>query len=80
MQFIQYRNLLQHQLHLKKNNMNTQTQIPCPICKTPIPFNIDSLIKGEKFICSHCGAAIGLSSNSREQVSDAMKKLEEMRK
>lgn len=60
--------------------MDAQTQISCPICKTPIPFNIDSLIKGEKFICSHCGTVIGLSGNNLERVSEAMKKMGNMKK
>ena len=46
--------------------------IPCPVCKTPIPFEIEKLLNGMKFICPNCHAAIGLGDNSRSQVSEAM--------
>ena len=37
--------------------------IPCPVCKTPIPFEIEKLLNGMKFICPNCHAAIGLGDN-----------------
>ena len=54
--------------------------IPCPVCKTPIPFGIEKLLNGMKFICPNCHAAIGLGDNSRSQVSEAMNKLEQLKK
>lgn len=57
-----------------------QTQsIPCPICKTAIPFEITRLLQGERFVCPKCNAAISLTNESRPQVQEAMDKLNRLR-
>lgn len=57
----------------------SQQSIPCPVCRTPIMFDVNLLISGEKFCCTNCGAAISLSSSSVDTVSNAMKKLGKLR-
>jgi transcription elongation factor Elf1 len=55
------------------------TQIPCPVCKQIIVLNVDELLRGAKFQCANCGISISLSTDSREVVSDAVKKLEDLK-
>ncbi len=56
----------------------SQQSIPCPVCRTPIIFDVNLLISGEKFCCTNCGAAISLSKSSVDTVSDAMRKLNKL--
>lgn len=53
--------------------------LPCPVCKTPIPFTVEGLLKGERFICPNCGAAISLPTDSRGQVEKAIDGLEKLK-
>ncbi len=54
-----------------------QTQnIPCPVCNTGIPFDTKQLIMGVQFACPMCSSLIGLASESKGLVEEAMKKLE----
>lgn len=50
--------------------------ISCPQCKTPIPFTIRGLLRGERFLCPNCSAAISLCTESKSQVQSAMEKLD----
>lgn len=54
--------------------------IPCPVCRTQIPINLHQLIQGVQFVCSNCHAAIGLTSESSAVVSEAVEKLEKLKK
>lgn len=56
--------------------INQDNTIPCPVCKTPIPFNVQSLMAGVNFSCPKCFASIGLSAESVPVVEDTMQKLE----
>lgn len=50
--------------------------ISCPLCKTPIPFTISGLLRGERFLCPNCSSAISLCTESKSQVQSAMEKLD----
>lgn len=56
--------------------INQDNSIPCPVCKTPIPFNVQSLMAGVNFSCPQCFASIGLSKESQPLVEEVMEKLE----
>lgn len=60
--------------------MNTSQTIPCPVCRTPIPFDINRMLKGERFSCPKCDATIALTSESCHQVQDAVDKLNKLNK
>lgn len=54
--------------------------ITCPSCQRGlIAFDIHKLVKGEKFICPTCGAAISLSTKSQPTVSNALEGLESLK-
>ncbi len=57
----------------------SQSTLPCPVCHTPIPFEVRELLQGVRFVCSKCGAAISLSEGSRPQVQEAMEKLNRLK-
>lgn len=60
--------------------MNASQSIPCPICGTPIPFDINRMLRGEGFSCPQCEAKISLSPESCPQVQDAIDKLNKLKK
>lgn len=60
--------------------MNTSQSIPCPVCGTSIPFDINRLMRGEKFSCPKCEAKVLLSPESRPQTQDAADKLNKLKK
>lgn len=54
--------------------------ITCPSCqKGLISFDIHQLLKGEKFICPTCGAAVSLSAKSQPIVSNALDGLDKLK-
>jgi transcription initiation factor IIE alpha subunit len=59
--------------------MNSEQQIPCPVCKTKIHFDAKQLLLGIQFSCSNCLASIGLAKESKEEVKGALDKLKELR-
>ena len=50
--------------------------IPCPVCKTQIPIDLHLLVQGMQFSCPNCQAAIGLSTESRPIVNEAVDNFE----
>ena len=36
------------------------TPIPCPVCRTQLPFDPAALLRGEKVTCGTCETAIGI--------------------
>ena len=50
--------------------------IPCPVCKTQIPIDLHLLVPGMLFSCANCQAAIGLSTESRPIVNEAVDNFE----
>ena len=60
--------------------MNPSQSIPCPVCGTPIPFDINRLLRGERFSCPKCEAKVSLSPESRPQTQDAVDKLNKLKK
>ena len=59
--------------------MNPSQSIPCPVCGTLIPFDINSLLRGERFSCPKCEAKVSLSPESCPQVQDAVDKLNKLK-
>jgi len=59
--------------------INADQVIPCPVCKTRIPFDTKELLMGIQFVCPTCSAAIGLSKESKEIVEDTMSKLSDLK-
>lgn len=59
--------------------INKDQSIPCPVCNTSIPFELNKLLAGVQFVCPTCMAAIGLSGESKEIVKDTMTKLQEIK-
>jgi transcription initiation factor IIE alpha subunit len=57
-------------------------KIICPNCQTEIVFNVYSLLQGAQFMCPNpeCNAKISLTAESKEQVKEAMTKLDELKK
>ena len=60
--------------------MIAEQKIPCPVCKTPIPFDPYQLIKGVQFACPNCGAVVGVAQQSVDTVKNAMEEFDEMKK
>jgi hypothetical protein len=54
--------------------------LPCPICQSEIPLNLQLLARGASLRCPNatCGAAIGIASQSLAQFSDALGKFERL--
>jgi|TARA_R110000796_G_scaffold252645_2_gene390159 transcription initiation factor IIE alpha subunit len=59
--------------------INLDQSIPCPVCKTKIPFDTKQLLLGVQFVCPNCQAAIGLAEESKPLVEETMKKFEEIK-
>ena len=59
--------------------MNPHQKIPCPVCGTPIPFEINRMLRGEVFSCPRCDAKISLSSECCPQVHEAIDKLNKLK-
>jgi len=59
--------------------INQEQSIPCPTCKTKIPFNAQQLLMGAQFACPGCLTVIGLASESRPIVEETMDKFQEMK-
>lgn len=60
--------------------INKNNGIPCPVCKTNIPFDVNQLLAGVQFTCPNCLAVIGLSKESAPKVEETIKKLKELEK
>jgi transcription initiation factor IIE alpha subunit len=60
--------------------INTSSGIPCPVCKTAIPFEIQQLLAGVQFSCPNCFASIGLAPESTPVVEETMTKFEKLKK
>ena len=56
-----------------------EQQIPCPVCKTNIPFDTKQLLLGVQFSCPNCQASIGLADESKAIVEETMKSFEELK-
>ncbi len=59
--------------------INSEQTIPCPVCKTKIPFDTNQLLQGMQFVCPNCQAAIGLAEESKPLVKETMQKFEELK-
>jgi predicted RNA-binding Zn-ribbon protein involved in translation (DUF1610 family) len=60
--------------------VNQQQAIPCPSCKTSIPFEIHQLLMGMQFVCPNCHAVLGLAPESREIVQETIEKFDEIKR
>lgn len=54
--------------------------IPCPVCKTAIPFDLKILLQGGSFACPNCAALVSMQEESIEMAKDAVVKFEELKK
>lgn len=59
--------------------MKEVQKIPCPNCQTPIPFDVNQLLKGSSFSCPNCNSKIALSSENKSTVQDALDKFDELK-
>lgn len=59
--------------------MNSSQSIPCPVCKSPIAFNTEELLKGNKFACTSCKTEIGLAEESKAIVQETMIQFEKVK-
>lgn len=50
--------------------------IACPNCSTPILLEIVQLLQGTKFTCPTCQATVGLSTDSKSILEQAVKSYE----
>jgi len=57
---------------------NGQT-IPCPVCKAAIPFDTRQLIQGVQFSCPQCSVAVGLATESKGVVRQALDRFDKLR-
>ena len=57
------------------NNKGQNNFIPCPDCKTNIPFEPMLLLKGVEFTCPTCRSMISLSTESIGDVKSAIDNL-----
>jgi len=60
--------------------MINQQSIPCPSCKTNIPFDTRQLLMGVQFVCPTCQAVLGLAPESRGIVQETIDKFDEIKK
>lgn len=58
---------------------NLEQRIPCPVCNTTIPFDVNQLLMGVQFGCPNCHAAVGLATESKSLVKTTMEKIEELK-
>ena len=58
---------------------NLDQKIPCPVCNSTIPFDVNQLLMGVQFTCPNCHAAVGLASESKPVVEKTMQKIEDLR-
>lgn len=59
--------------------INSEQTIPCPTCKTKIPFDVQQLLMGAKFTCPTCLGIISLASESKEVVQETMTKFDQVK-
>lgn len=55
-----------------------QNNIPCPVCKTNIPFDPILLLKGASFSCPNCHAAVSISNQSMNMAQSAFQEMEKL--
>lgn len=61
--------------------MPSTQSLPCPVCNTQIPFDLQQLIRGARFACSNCGATIGIAADENApKIEDRFEKFNELKK
>lgn len=53
--------------------------IPCPVCKTGVPFDAHQLLRGVRYSCPQCHASMGLAVDSMDLVRTTLATLERKR-
>jgi uncharacterized paraquat-inducible protein A len=56
--------------------MSKQQHIPCPQCRTQIPFDVLELLGGKTVQCPNCKSTIGLGDGEKPDVEEEIEKLE----
>ena len=59
--------------------MNPEQNIPCPTCRTKIPFDVQQLLSGAQFVCPNCQSMIGLAIESRAKVQETIEKFNDLK-
>jgi len=57
----------------------TDQKVECPICKSPIFFNVRMLLAGSSFNCNNCNASISLRKESTQTVKKTMEEFETLK-
>lgn len=52
--------------------------IPCPVCRTPIPFDMNRILQGESLACPNCQARVTLNNHCKSQAQDAVDRLKKL--
>jgi transcription initiation factor IIE alpha subunit len=60
--------------------INQDQSIPCPECKTQIPFDTRQLLMGAQFACPNCNIRISLADESKPIVEKTMEKFDELKR
>lgn len=58
--------------------LNTTNTIECPICHTPLTFDVYGLLAGQSYGCQNCKLKLSLSQESHTVLESAMAKLENL--
>lgn len=56
------------------------TNLPCPVCHTVIKIEVYELLNGAAFTCESCKASISLKSDNKDDLQNAVEKLEAFKK
>lgn len=59
--------------------MNMSNTIACPVCSTPIAYDVYALLAGQKFSCPKCSAQLCLAAESHSVVEKTVKKYEALK-
>lgn len=61
--------------------LNDDQKIPCQLCNTPVPFDINKFLQGFSFSCPNpnCDATYSLPSESRNCVQSAITQFEKLK-
>ena len=60
--------------------INQGQTIPCPVCKTGIPFDAQQLLQGVQFSCAACRAVISLAEESKGLVQKTLESFAEAKR
>jgi transcription initiation factor IIE alpha subunit len=59
--------------------MINEQKIPCPVCSTQIPFEVNSLLRGEKFACPKCHSIVAIAQESIQETKKVVEQYEKLK-